>query len=88
MAAAWSSPALQFHLADDMFQRLLFISSSSRAVQNQDITLRKLGGRKRHTESPLLRMIFNQMHDRMETPMHGTAIFPRCSQKSTCPGRS
>ena len=68
-------PPLCFHLADDMFQGFLFIFIQLQAIPDQDISLCKLGSCKPHRNLRFFCMIFNKMHDRMQTPMHGTAVF-------------
>ncbi|CDD53729.1 putative uncharacterized protein [Ruminococcus sp. CAG:379] len=66
-------PPFLFHLHYDMLQSVLLILVQLQLLQHISIAPCQLGGGKPKRNSRVRRMILDQTHDPVDTPMHGTA---------------
>ena len=63
-----------FHLYNNMFQHFFFVLIQMKAVENQGITFCQFGSGKTNRDTCFCSMIFNQMHNGMETTVNSTPI--------------
>ena len=65
---------LLLHLADDMIQHLLFVLGQTQGLQHQLIPFHQLAGGKAHGNPRGLGVVFNQVHDAVETAVDRAAV--------------
>ena len=68
-------PALLLHLADYMFQGLLFVIVQRQLREYVLVALYDAAGGKTDREAAGFGMVFNEMHYSVEASVHGAALF-------------
>ena len=72
--------ALRLHLTDDMLEHLFLVFIEGQLLQDQRIALCQLARRKPHRNIRPCGVILDQMHDRMQRTVDGTAVVIRLTE--------
>ena len=71
---------LRLHLTDDMFEHFFLVFIEGQLLQDQRIALCQLARRKPHRNIRPCGVILDQMHDRMQRTVDGTAVVIRLTE--------
>ena len=72
--------ALRLHLTDDMLEHLFLVFIEGQLLQDQRIALCQLARRKPHRNIRPCGVILDQMHDRVQRAVNGTAVVIRLTE--------